>query len=304
MTAAAAFRTCSSEEKEKNTELFLYSPKTGQEEGYDERLAETSSRLLADTINKSLDARLVDYLAHSDGSEQEKKQKPLQFFLRSADIFSELAILSPIKEGPLGTRQLGTIARISVENWLKKMTETSADELKSASSQAVSKMSKRFACRMNDGNAAIFEGMRVMCVKNDYENSIFNGDCGVVCDLSAKKKTARVFFPSSGVRCAYYLNESDAGTDKKVQPVSLLSSAYAYTIHKAQGAEYKMVFLAIPPSKKKFINRSMLYTAITRASEQLIICGDQEVFAAAITQKKEIEPTSPLEEKIINTFNR
>jgi exodeoxyribonuclease V alpha subunit len=58
-----------------------------------------------------------------------------------------------------------------------------------------------------------------------------------------------------------------------------LELAYAMTVHKAQGSEYKAVILAASSAPGRLLSRSVLYTAITRARELLILVGDDDLIA-------------------------
>mgnify|MGYP001697242773 FL=1 len=58
-----------------------------------------------------------------------------------------------------------------------------------------------------------------------------------------------------------------------------LEPAYAITVHKAQGSEYRAVILAVCEGAPMLLTRGVLYTAITRARELLILVGDEDVVA-------------------------
>ncbi|MEG2988856.1 MAG: ATP-dependent RecD-like DNA helicase, partial [Oscillospiraceae bacterium] len=58
-----------------------------------------------------------------------------------------------------------------------------------------------------------------------------------------------------------------------------LETAYAVTVHKAQGSEYRAVVLAASDAPSMLLTRGVLYTAITRARELLVVVGDDEVLA-------------------------
>ena len=58
-----------------------------------------------------------------------------------------------------------------------------------------------------------------------------------------------------------------------------LEPAYAITVHKAQGSEYRAVILAVSEGAPMLLTRGVLYTAITRARELLILVGDEEIVA-------------------------
>jgi len=125
------------------------------------------------------------------------------------------------------------------------------------------------------GDTIFREGDRVMQIRNNYDllwtkpddntigAGIFNGDVGIVQTVDAATEQVKVLFDD---RVAAYdftqLNE--------------LELAYAMTVHKSQGSEYRAVILALWNASPYLLSRSVLYTAITRARELLIITGREE----------------------------
>ena len=119
------------------------------------------------------------------------------------------------------------------------------------------------------------EGDRVMQIRNNYDilwkkcdgsaagAGIFNGDVGTIQQIDPQTETLSVVFDD---REAVYdftqLNE--------------LEPAYAMTVHKSQGSEYRAVILTAWNGSPYLLSRSILYTAITRARELLIIVGREE----------------------------
>ena len=119
------------------------------------------------------------------------------------------------------------------------------------------------------------EGDRVMQIRNNYDilwkkcdgsaagAGIFNGDVGTIQQIDPQTETLSVIFDD---REAVYdftqLNE--------------LEPAYAMTVHKSQGSEYRAVILTAWNGSPYLLSRSILYTAITRARELLIIVGREE----------------------------
>jgi exodeoxyribonuclease V alpha subunit len=116
-----------------------------------------------------------------------------------------------------------------------------------------------------------------MQIRNNYDiiwkradgiigTGIFNGDIGVVSDIDAAQQVMTVAFEDRTV---------DYGFDM----LGELEPAYAMTVHKAQGNEYRAVVLALVKGAPALFSRSVLYTAVTRARELLIIVGDEEAVA-------------------------
>ena len=129
----------------------------------------------------------------------------------------------------------------------------------------------------NCGEICFREGDRVMQIRNNYDilwkrpdggsgTGIFNGDIGIICRIDPYEDQVHIRFDD---RDAVY--DSDMLTE--------LELAYAITAHKSQGSEYKAVIFAVFGGAPPLLTRGVLYTAITRARELLILVGNEEVVA-------------------------
>ena len=126
------------------------------------------------------------------------------------------------------------------------------------------------------GSVVFREGDRVMQIKNNYdvlwrsENGlkggmgIFNGDVGIIMEITPDGDCVTVNFDGHIV-------------EYTPDMLGELEMAYAMTVHKSQGSEYRAVILAAVSGAPMLLTRGVLYTAITRAKELLIIVGDDEV---------------------------
>ena len=115
-------------------------------------------------------------------------------------------------------------------------------------------------------------GDRIMQTRNDYDvvwekadgtvgTGMFNGDVGRIAEIDAGGEWLALDF--DGRKAPY-----------SVEMLSEIDLAYAQTVHKAQGSEYRCVVLAALPSAPSLMVRGVLYTALTRARELLVIVGD------------------------------
>ena len=93
---------------------------------------------------------------------------------------------------------------------------------------------------------------------------VFNGDIGILKAISPEEKNLTVDFDG---RTATYDFEA----------LSDLEHAWALTVHKAQGSEYRAVVLALSDSSRRLLTRTVLYTAVTRARELLIMVGNENI---------------------------
>ncbi len=135
------------------------------------------------------------------------------------------------------------------------------------------------------GEFSFREGDRVMQIRNNYDimwkkcdgsavgTGIFNGDIGTIRSISMEMETLTVVF-------------DDREADYDFTQLNELEPAYAMTVHKSQGSEYRAVVLCAWNGSPYLLNRSVLYTAITRARELLIIVGREECIAAMTQNAK------------------
>ena len=135
------------------------------------------------------------------------------------------------------------------------------------------------------GSVVFREGDRVMQIRNDYDilwqkpdggvgTGVFNGDVGIVMEIDPTGELLTVQFDD---RTATYTADM----------LSELELAYAVTVHKAQGSEYRAVIISTAPCAPTLLVRNVLYTAITRAKELLILVGDDRVVCQmAATDKR------------------
>ena len=163
----------------------------------------------------------------------------------------DIQVLSPTRKGELGTANLNRALQAVLNPPGKEKKE------------------KLF------GDAVFREGDRVMQIKNNYDilwknasgtesgTGIYNGDIGVIDAIDPEAETITVDFDG---RIAGF------GFDSLIE----LEHAWAITVHKAQGSEYRAVILALSPGSQMLLTRGVLYTAVTRAKELMIMVGDDQ----------------------------
>jgi exodeoxyribonuclease V alpha subunit len=120
------------------------------------------------------------------------------------------------------------------------------------------------------GRSEWYPGRPVMVLANDYVLQLFNGDVGVV--LPDASGTLMVHFPMID------------GGFRAVAPLRLPrhETAFATTVHKAQGSEFERVLVILPARANRGVTRELLYTAVTRARTAVAIVGGDEVVARAV----------------------
>jgi exodeoxyribonuclease V alpha subunit len=119
------------------------------------------------------------------------------------------------------------------------------------------------------GNVSFRSGDRVMQTRNDYDRDVFNGDLGEVVRVDPATRTVSVRF--------------DAGeTSYDATDLDDLALAWASTIHKAQGGEFPGVVVALHTQHYVLLQRTLLYTAITRARRVAVIVGTRQALGMAV----------------------
>ncbi|MFO7937990.1 MAG: ATP-dependent RecD-like DNA helicase [Kiritimatiellia bacterium] len=112
-------------------------------------------------------------------------------------------------------------------------------------------------------------GDRVMQMRNNYDKDVFNGDTGIISEVGESENSLVVLFDGKPV--AYEQNELDE-----------LVLAYATSIHKSQGSEYPAVIILLHTQHYKLLQRNLLYTAITRGRQLVIVIGSPKAVYIAI----------------------
>ena len=171
----------------------------------------------------------------------------------------QIQVLSPTRKGGVGTNELNRMLQNSINP------------------AAENKRERQW------GNITFREGDRVMQIRNNYDMvwktdstvgaGIFNGDIGIIRQIDPVMETVTVVF-------------DDREADYDFSQLGELELAYAMTVHKSQGSEYRCVILTAWGGSAYLLNRSILYTAITRAKDLLVIAGRDEVIAAMTENAK------------------
>ncbi len=173
----------------------------------------------------------------------------------------QIQVLCPTKKGPAGTVALNRLLQAS----LNPPSPT------------------RQECTM--GDTVFREGDRVMQIRNNYDllwkktdgsavgAGVFNGDVGIIQKIDRQLELLTVLF-------------DDREAEYDFTQLNELELAYAMTVHKSQGSEYRAAVLSAWNASAYLLSRSILYTAITRARELLIIAGREETIATMTQNAK------------------
>ena len=173
----------------------------------------------------------------------------------------QIQVLSPTRKGGAGTANLNKL--------LQKVLNPPAPHKK----------------ERQYGDFSFREGDRVMQIRNNYDimwkktdgcavgAGIFNGDIGTITSIDPQAEVLTIVF-------------DDREAEYDFSMLSELEPAYAMTVHKSQGSEYRAVILTAWNGSPYLLSRSVLYTAVTRARELLIVVGREDVVATMVNNSK------------------
>ncbi len=164
-----------------------------------------------------------------------------------------LRLLTAVREGPQGARSLN--ARI--------------EAMLSGSGAAGGNARRGSGANLG----AYFHGRLLLVTENSYRHRLFNGDIGIC--LTDDSGTVMAWFPGD-----------DARNPRPFHPATLPAhdSAFAMTVHKAQGSEFDEVWLVLPERFNRVLSRELVYTGMTRARRVLHVAGSAEVIADALAR--------------------
>ncbi len=135
------------------------------------------------------------------------------------------------------------------------------------------------------GHRLFREGDRVMQIRNNYDKSVFNGDMGRLVRLDAEEQVALVDFEGQMIEYEFY-------------QLDQLVHSYAVSVHKSQGSEYPVVVMPLMTQHYMMLQRNLLYTAITRAREMVVLVGTKKAVAMAVKNDKIADRNTTLAERL------
>ena len=136
------------------------------------------------------------------------------------------------------------------------------------------------------GNRLIKVQDKVMQVRNNYDKDVFNGDIGIVSHIDKQKYRVEVNFYG---RPVFYEKE-------EMEDITL---AYAVSVHKSQGSEYKSVVMPLLTQHYIMLQRNLFYTALTRAKELSVIVGSYKALYIAIKNDQPVKRNCLIKERLI-----
>ena len=194
----------------------------------------------------------------------------------------EIQVLTPMRKGPLGVSRLNEVLQSVLNPPAKGKREVQRQDI-------------------------IFrEGDKVMQTRNNYQiewvirgnyglkvdsgTGVFNGDAGVITEIDTDAEILTVCFDEEKM-VEYPFSDLDD-----------LEPAYAVTVHKSQGSEYPAVILPLLSGPAGLFNRNLLYTAVTRARDCVVILGSRQAVANMTANVRENRRYTGLKERIHEIF--
>ena len=173
---------------------------------------------------------------------------------------NDIQLLCPMQRGGVGARSLNIeLQKILNPNY----------------SSGITKFGQIFAI-----------GDKVMQTENNYDKEVYNGDIGIIINNNEQDQEITINFYNRDV--VYDYSDLDQ-----------ITLAYATTIHKSQGSEYPAVIIPLTMQSYMMLKRNLIYTAITRGKNLVIIIGQKKALAIAVKDNKTSLRYSKLKEWLI-----
>ncbi len=173
----------------------------------------------------------------------------------------DIQVLSPMHRGPVGVGNLNLMLQEALNPPHPKKPER------------------------RTGGRVFRLGDRVMQIRNNYDKDVYNGDWGRIVKVDLELQQIWVDF--EGRRVPYSFLELDE-----------LVHAYAISVHKSQGSEYPAVVVPVMTTHYIMLHRNLLYTAITRAKQLVVLVGEPRAIAIAVRNARPLARHSGLARRL------
>lgn len=150
----------------------------------------------------------------------------------------EFQLLTPVKNGVLGTHSLNELMQVSLNS-------------SSANKKEIFAYDKLFR-----------EGDKVIQLENDYNKEVYNGEMGIIEKI--KNEIVTVYYPDNVPNRIEYKKKDLKGLDL----------SYCISIHKSQGSEFNNVIMVIDEKNKNFLSKELIYTGVTRSKHGFVLLSN------------------------------
>lgn len=185
---------------------------------------------------------------------------------------NDIQVLSPTKEGEIGTLNLNRKIQDLVNPRKRRKKEIEMSPLKT-----------------------FREGDRIIHIKNNYDLNVMNGELGIIVEIKNQKKDEKRNIEEEIEITVDYNNKIVKYTPDEFDEIEL---SYAMTVHKSQGSEFPIVMMPIHSSHEFMNSRNLLYTGITRGKEKVVLIGETEALDKSINKIDNTERNSNIIKKL------
>ncbi len=161
--------------------------------------------------------------------------------------------------------------------------------------QSVVNPKRKGARELHTKDTVFRTGDKVIQLVNQPEDNVFNGDIGKITAIFRENENI------DGEDQVIVTFEEDDVTYTR-QDLLNITHAYCISIHKSQGSEFPIVVMPVDRAYRRMLRKNLLYTAMTRAKQSLIICGDQAAFLEGVTTIDTNERYTTLIERLTGVF--
>ncbi len=180
------------------------------------------------------------------------------------DPFNDIQVLSPMHKSETGVSNLNALLQARLNPFNPALPE------------------------VRKGDWTFRRGDKVMQIRNNYDKMVFNGDIGRIIQIDTSKEVISVQFE---VPVEYAFSELDD-----------LVPAYAISVHKSQGSEFRCVVMPVTTQHYIMLKRNLIYTAVTRARELVVLVGDVKALAIAVHNDQVSERFTSLKERLMGNL--
>ncbi len=189
----------------------------------------------------------------TEANAQSRLKRIIDYMIEQGhDFYTDIQVLIPMYRGPSGIDEINRFLQTTYNGGAKRS--------------------------LTYGDTTFKEGDKVLQLVNQVEDNVMNGDQGSVLAVDEEEGALTVRFDGHDVTY-------------KTKDLANLTLAYAISIHKSQGSEYKVVVLPLFSRHAVMLKRKLIYTAITRAKSTLVVYGDVDRLAYAVERLEEARHT-------------
>jgi exodeoxyribonuclease V alpha subunit len=174
----------------------------------------------------------------------------------SLDPLTDIQVLTPMHRGEVGTEELNRALQLALNPVVQQVTAQGVGNLPVLKSRG----------------RLLAVGDKVMQIRNDYERDVWNGDVGLVSGVDLEEGALTVRF------------EDDREVVYDSEALDQLELAYAVSVHKSQGSEYKAVVVPLHIQHYPLLRRNLLYTAVTRGKKLVVLVSSARALRRAVSE--------------------